>query len=124
MTPRTNARFTLIHEPSGAVVASVERLSGFWERGVGVIGRAALPVSEGLWFPGVSSIHTMLVAFPLDVLFLDAEFRLLRAVVGVPPWRPLVARFGASHTIELGAGSFEKECLLAAGDKWLLHPDG
>ena len=39
-----------------------------------MLGRRTLPMGDGLWLPGVASVHTFGVRFPLDLLFLDCEF--------------------------------------------------
>lgn len=115
--------FSLIHAPSGLAVARVVRCEGWWEQGRGVLGMASLAPGEGLWMPGVASVHTLFVRFPLDLLFLDAEFRQARACPAVPPWRPLVWAPGARHTVELGAGTLTRLRPMATpGDAWELRP--
>ncbi|MDQ2687386.1 MAG: DUF192 domain-containing protein [Armatimonadota bacterium] len=114
--------FSLIHAPSGQTVARVVRADGFWAQGQGVIGLKELAPGEGLWLPGVASVHTFFVRFPLDLLFLDAQFRQLRACPAVPPWRPLIWAAGARHTVELGAGTLERlPAASALGDAWELR---
>ena len=114
--------FTLVHRPSGRAVATVRRADGWWAKGWGVIGWPSLPKGQGLWLPGVAAVHTIFVRFPLDLLFLDADFATARVAVRVPPGRLLVRAPGARHTIELGAGT-----LAAIGQKkharWALRPE-
>ncbi len=47
--------------------------------------------------------------FPLDVLYMDRNDRVVRAQVGIKPWRtgPLWTR-GAKYVIELPAGTIER----------------
>lgn len=97
--------YHLIHPPTGRVAATVARAEGWWAKGWGVLGRRALPPGEGLWLPGVASVHTVGVRFPLDLLFLDDCFRAVRRAPGTPPGRWLVGAPGACHTLELGAGT-------------------
>lgn len=49
-----------------------------------------------LLIPGCRSVHTFGMAFPIDVLFLDGEARVIRAERSVPPGRVLVCRAAAA----------------------------
>lgn len=69
----------------------------------GLLGRSGLGTGEGMLFPRTGSVHTMFMRFPIDVVFLDAELRVLAVREGVPAWRAVKER-GAKATLELGAG--------------------
>ena len=97
-------------------------MDGWWAKGVGVLGRRALPAGEGIWLPGVASVHTCFVAFPLDILFLSRSLQVLAVHPCVSPWRALVRRPGAFHTIEMGAGTLSGHAI-AAGAVVRLEPD-
>ncbi|MBV9851273.1 MAG: DUF192 domain-containing protein [Armatimonadetes bacterium] len=113
--------FSLIHRPSGQIVATVRRADGWWAKGWGVLGWRSLPPGQGLWLPGVSAVHTLFVRFPLDLLFLDADLTTLRTVPNVPAWTPLVRARGAHHTVELGAGTLVLAGIAARmGEQWEL----
>jgi uncharacterized protein len=70
----------------------------------GLIGRSGLAPDEGMLFRRAGSIHTFLMRFPLDVVFCDAELRVLKVVPSLRPWRTAGAK-GAKVTIELAAGA-------------------
>ena len=74
-----------------------------WTRLRGLLGRSGLAPDEGMLFPGTASIHTMFMRFPIDVVFLDAEFRVLAVRESVPAWRAVKQR-GANAALELAAG--------------------
>ena len=114
--------FSLVHKPSGKVIASVTRADGWWAKGWGVIGWSSLPPGQGLWLPGVSAVHTVFVRFPLDLLFLDTNLATLRHVPGVRPGRLWVSGQGARHTIELGAGSLAG-LPVTGGERWELRQE-
>ena len=103
-------------------MARVRRADGWWAKGWGVIGWPRLLTGQGLWLPGVSSVHTVFVRFPLDLLFLDAEFLTVLAVSRVPPGRLLVRAAGARHTIELGAGTLAGR-MPKNHERWALRPE-
>ncbi len=115
-------RFRLVHGPSGRTLAVVARADTWLAKGWGVLGRRTLPLGEGLWLPGVASVHTVGVRFALDLLFLDAELRTVAAAPNVPPGRWLVQAAGAAHTLELGAGTLAAaRSELKTGDGWRLE---
>jgi uncharacterized protein len=113
--------FSLRHQPTGRAIATIRRLDGWLAKGIGVIGTAEIRAGTGVWLPGVASVHTCFVKFPLDLLFLDHDFRLLKAVADVRPWRLWVACPRARHTIEMRAGTLPEIRLLAPGDQWTLE---
>lgn len=118
MTP-----YRLIHLPTGRAVAIVARAEGWWRKGWGVLGGPSLWPGEGLWLPGVASVHTVGVRFPLDLLFLDGCFQAVRLAPGTPPGRLLVRASGAHHTLELGAGTLAGIVPAArTGEAWELAP--
>lgn len=118
-------RYRLIHQPTGQAVAAVTRAEGWWAKGWGVLGRRALEPGEGLWLPGVASVHTVGVRFPLDLLFLDGRFQTVRLSPDTPTGRWLVHAPGARHTLELGAGTLAQVVPAArAGETWELVAEG
>ncbi len=115
--------YHLIHLPTGRPVAVVARAEGWWAKGWGVLARRALPAGQGLWLPGVASVHTVGVRFPLDLLFLDDHFRAVRLAPGTPPGRWLVRAPGAFHTLELGVGTLVGQVPAARlGEAWRIAP--
>jgi uncharacterized membrane protein (UPF0127 family) len=84
------------------------RARGFFERLLGLMFRASLAEGEGLLLEGEQSIHTCFMRFPIDVLYLDRDYCVLRAVHSMAPFKlgPLFTRH--CHAIlELPAGSIE-----------------
>jgi uncharacterized protein len=69
----------------------------------GLLGRRALSRDEGLWLEPASSVHTWFMRFPIDVVFLDREKRVLRIVESMQPWR-MAAKRGSRSVLELAAG--------------------
>ena len=117
-------RCRLVHKPSGRTIAVVSRAESWLAKGWGLLGRRSLPPGEGLWLPGVASVHTVGVRFALDLLFLSADMDTVRAVPRVPPGRWLVRASGAAHTLELGAGTLAALGIaLQSGDGWRVEPE-
>lgn len=69
----------------------------------GLLGRRALPSGEGLLLRPAASIHTAFMRFPIDVVFLDGDLRVLKLVPRLKPWRTAAA-LSAKAVLELAAG--------------------
>ena len=80
----------------------------------GLLGRRNLGADEGVLLRPAGSIHTFFMQFPIDVVFLDREGRVLRVVESVRPWRTAAAR-GARAVLELRAGESGRR-RVAVGD--------
>ena len=74
-----------------------------WLRMKGLLGRSSLAEEEGILLRPASAIHTLLMRFPIDAVFLDRELRVLRVAADLRPWR-LAACRGAKAVLELPAG--------------------
>jgi uncharacterized membrane protein (UPF0127 family) len=96
---------TLRRADNGSVVcAKCELAETFWTRFRGLMGRSSLPADEGLLFDRTGSIHMFFMRFPIDVVFCDAELRVVKVISGLKPWRTAAAR-RAKVTIELSQGA-------------------
>lgn len=81
----------------------------------GLLGRRDLPRGEGILITPGSSIHTWFMRFPIDVVFLDGDLRVLGIAADVRPWR-LRWRRGARQVLELPAGEAAARTI-RAGDR-------
>jgi uncharacterized protein len=69
----------------------------------GLLGRRSLPSGEGLLLRPAPSVHTAFMRFPIDVIFLDREMKVVKVVEELRPWRTASAR-RARATLELATG--------------------
>jgi uncharacterized protein len=69
----------------------------------GLLGRASLPPGEGMLLRPAPSIHTAFMRFPIDVVFMDGTFGVLKIVARLAPWRTAFAP-RARAVLELAAG--------------------
>jgi uncharacterized protein len=76
------------------------------KRMVGLLNRKALAQGEGLLLDRCYGIHTFGMRFSIDVLFLDKDFRVMRAVPALPPFRTSVVR-QAVYVLELPVGTIQ-----------------
>ena len=75
-----------------------------WTRLRGLLGRRGLGAQEGLLLRPVNAIHTLFMRFPIDVVFLDRDYEIVKIVGAVRPWRFAAAR-RAKVVLELPAGT-------------------
>ena len=81
--------------------------NSFFSRFRGLMLRKTLAPGEGMLLKNCSAIHCCFMRFPIDVLYLDNEMR----VVGketVTPWHLGSVFPGAKHVLELNAGTTEE----------------
>jgi hypothetical protein len=76
----------------------------FYWRARGLMLRRAFEPFDGLWLAPTASIHMFWVAFPIDLVWLDADLRVLAVTPGIKPWRLDGCRRAAS-VLELRAGA-------------------
>lgn len=76
---------------------------------VGLLNTPALASGDGLYLPGVKSIHTKGMHYPIDIIFLDDSKRIVgfeRSVLSGA--KKIKGPKGTSSTLELGAGSIDQ----------------
>jgi len=86
-----------------------------FKRMIGLLNRKSLAQGEGLLLDRCYGIHTFGMRFPIDVLFLDKELHVMRAVLALPPLRTCVVKY-AIYVLELPVGSIQRS-QTAAGDQ-------
>lgn len=88
----------------------------------GLLGRDGLEPGEGMLIDRTGSVHMFFMRFPLDVVFLDRERKVVRIVHGLRPWRVAGAR-KAVAALELPVGAVD-EARLGEGDVLVLDAKG
>lgn len=74
-------------------------------RAKGLLGRSELPPGEGLLITPCSGVHTFLMRFPIDLVFLDRENRIIATVEKLRPQRMTRLLPQARSVLELPAGT-------------------
>jgi uncharacterized membrane protein (UPF0127 family) len=69
----------------------------------GLLGRSDLAAGDGLLLAPAGAIHTHFMRFPIDVVFLDGDSRVVEVRGPIGPWR-MARRRGAKAVLELRAG--------------------
>lgn len=95
----------LINADSGQmVVPQVEVADTFVTRLRGLMGRKSMPANAGLLIEPCNGVHTCFMRFPIDVVYLDRDWRVIRVDQAMKPWRLGRPVRGARRVVELPAG--------------------
>jgi len=78
--------------------------STFSTRFMGLMGVTRLPMGEGLHIVPCTSVHTFFMKIVIDVLFLDANLKVLDVSHAMKAWRMSRIYFGAGSVLELPMG--------------------
>src|SRR6478736_5917097 len=70
----------------------------------GLLGRSGLEPGSGMLIDSAPSVHMFFMRFPIDVVFLDRDWRVVAVRHELRPWRVAGAR-GAVAALELPAGA-------------------
>lgn len=72
----------------------------------GLLGKKLFPAGEGLLIEHCNSIHMFFMKFPLDILFVDENYKVVKIVKDLKIW--MMSMCGqATHTIELPVGTID-----------------
>lgn len=83
------------------------RTENMFERLRGLLGRAALRPGEAFLIEPCNMVHTVGMAYPIDVVFVDRRGLIRRICPAVPAWR-LRTCLRARAVIELAAGEAQR----------------
>ena len=81
----------------------------------GLLGKRELVAGEGLLIQPAPSIHTFFMRFPIDVVFLSKNGKVMKVAANVGPWRMRSCR-RAFAVLELAAGEAERR-RITVGDQ-------
>jgi uncharacterized protein len=85
---------------AGTVELAVTRAT----RRRGLLGRDSLAPGHALLIAPCSSIHTWFMRFPIDVIFVRRDGRVLKTRAAIPAWK-MAFGWGAYAVVELPAGA-------------------
>ena len=77
----------------------------FFERAIGLMFSKHMDGFDGLIINPCKSIHTFFMNYPIDVLFLDERYKIVKIKRKIDPWRITPIYFRATQVVELYGGS-------------------
>lgn len=85
-------------------------------RAKGLLGRSGLGMGEVMFLTRCRSVHTLGMRFPIDVIYVSKDFKIVGLRARVSPWRSPRGFPRCRHVVEAAAGSIEAWGLLV-GDR-------
>jgi len=70
----------------------------------GLLGRKVLLPNQAIILDPCNSVHTFFMRFPIDLLFVDKDYKIIQAIPGFHPNRVSSIYWKSSKVIELPAG--------------------
>jgi len=102
---------------SGEVIGQrISVADGFFSRLIGLLGRSSLAPDEGLLITRCNQVHMFGMRFPIDIIFLSADERVLDCIPELKPWCFSRKVSGAAKILELPAGKLKSHNLIL-GDR-------
>ena len=99
----------IVNRTRGTVLGGDIRLAASWfARLKGFLGAPEPRNGEGLLLVPCNAIHTYGMSFPLDVLFLSGEGRVVRTVQDLPPGRRTNRVIEGVYVLELPVGTIAR----------------
>jgi uncharacterized membrane protein (UPF0127 family) len=107
----------IVNVSKGTTVAGQARKAeSFWARLVGLMGRSSLEEGEGLLLAPCASVQTLFMRFPIDVIFVDGDARVVKVAPALRPFRLALGGRGAREALEVAAGAAARSDT-AVGDR-------
>ncbi len=76
------------------------------QRIIGLMFSDELPSqAEGFLISPGNSIHTFFMNYPLDLVFLDKKFKVVKVIKNMKPWRMTLIYLRSSHVLEIKSGT-------------------
>jgi len=88
----------------GNPVQSVTLANTYWSRFVGLQGTLRLQKDHSLWLIPCGGIHTIVMLIPIDVVFLDAENKVIKICPNVGIFQFRFAPKGTHSVLEMSSG--------------------
>lgn len=87
---------------------------------MGLLGMKQLAPETGLLIKPSSGVHTFGMRFPIDIVSLDRNNRVLGVWENIGPWKIRGLSLRTRSVLELPSGRI-KECLIEAGDELVVE---
>lgn len=99
---------TAVNQRRGRVLGSrIALADGWWLRARGLLGRGGLAGGEGMLLRPCRAVHTIGMAFPLDIVFLDRAGNAVALYSRLAPNRRTGWHRAAVEALELPAGTLD-----------------
>lgn len=99
----------LINKNNNIILADNVLIAGtIWTRLRGLLGKKEFKPGSTLIIKPCNSVHTFFMQFPIDVLFVDHQDKIIKIIPQMPPWRITSIYFNAAYAIEFPANTIQR----------------
>lgn len=98
---------TLRNNTRDTTIARAEWRGSMLGRARGLLGKKGLAHGEGIVISPCTSVHMFFMRFGLDVVYIDRDYQVVKAVRDLKPFRVSFGGRGAHIAIELPVGTIE-----------------
>ena len=106
----------------GSVVGDNVRVAdGPWTRFVGLLGTSSLAPGAGLLIYPSQGVHTLGMRFPIDVVFLSHDYKVVGLRECLKPFRVTSLNWDAAMVLELPAGTI-RSCQIEMDHQLAIEP--
>ncbi len=110
----------LVNRSKDSVLAdNIEPALTFITRLKGLMGRSQITPGYSLWLRPCSAVHTFFMRFPVDVIFVSKDWRVVGTKKNMHPWRATGFYSDVVHVFEFAAGTLNNTGT-EVGDRLLL----
>jgi uncharacterized protein len=82
--------------------------SSFISRLIGLMFREKMVGFDSLMIESCNSIHTCFMRYPIDVMFINKENKIIKIIRNIKPWRMTGMYFKANKVLELPEGTISE----------------
>ena len=101
--------YNIVNKSKGKPICNkAELANNYFSRLMGLMFRKSLGNDECLAFYNAPSIHTCFMRFPLDLVFIDKDKKVIKICEGIKPWRFVISR-GSYLTLEFSPNKISTE---------------
>ena len=105
-----------VKEKELIICKKIKKAESIEDRMIGLMFRKSIHEGfDGLLLNPCKSIHTFFMRFPIDVLFLNRELKVVKIIKNLKPWRITGLYFRADQVLEMSIGSIPES--LKIGDE-------
>jgi uncharacterized membrane protein (UPF0127 family) len=102
----------IINKTNNSLIAEEVILANTpFKRIKGLLGKKEFRKSQALILDPCNSIHTFFMRFSIDILFMDKNNKVIKAISCLKPFKFTPIVFGAAFAIELPSGTIQSLCI-------------
>ena len=104
-------KYALKDSKGNMICAQTRIANNPFSRMKGLMFSQDLSGDDGLLIRPCNSIHTFFMRYSLDVIFLDKNFKVIKVIYDLKPWKMSWIYFKANQVLEMKDGTMRKDIL-------------